>query len=133
MHIQTLPDLQRPLVAKFYRTHRSAMRVKGQAQVWVARQAEIIAALCLTPVPEGQWLTGLFVSPNHRSQGIAGRLISAAIAQTSGRVWLFCDPQLCAFYQRLGFEPAEDLPTTLMDRLTRYRQTKPLVALGYTR
>lgn len=130
MHFQNLTDLQRPLVEKFYRSHRSSMRVKGQARMWVAKDPDIIAALCLTPIPGGQWLTGLFVAPDRRNQGVAGQLIRASIEHAEGQVWLFCDPDLMAFYRELGFELTEELPHVLTDRLTRYRQTKALVALA---
>jgi GNAT superfamily N-acetyltransferase len=124
-----LADVQRPLLAKFYRAHRSPMRAKGEAQVWVARQREIVGALCLTPVADGHWLTGLFVAPAERGRGVASRLIAAALTSVEGNVWLFCEPELGGFYLRMGFVDTEDLPEELAGRLARYRQTKQLIAL----
>jgi GNAT superfamily N-acetyltransferase len=123
-----LPDLQRPLLAKFYRAHRSPMRARGEAQLWVARTAEIVGALCLTPVANGHWLTGLFVAPAERGRGVAAGLVAAALSATKGDVWLFCEPELGGFYQRLGFAEATELPTALAERLARYRQSKQLIA-----
>ena len=132
MRFTQLPELQRPLLEKFYRAHRSSMRAKGDAQIWVARDSEIVAALSLRAVQDGQWLTGLFVAPEQRGQGIASRLVEAAIAGGDRRVWLFCEPGLAGFYQRLGFVETEVLPRELVDRLARYRQTKSLIAFLYS-
>lgn len=128
-----VPDLQRPLVDKFYRAHRSSMRGKGEAILWVAKDDGIVGALNLTPMAGGHWLTGVFVAPARRREGVAGRLIDAALGEVEGPVWLFCDPELTGFYQRLGFVEAEHLPAELSDRLTRYRQTKTLIALVHQR
>lgn len=124
-----LPDVQRPLLEKFYRAHRSPMRARGEAQVWVARQPDIIGALCLTPVAGGHWLTGLFVAPDERGRGVAAGLIATALTSFAGNVWLFCEPELHGFYQRSGFTDIQDLPQELAARLARYQQTKRLIAL----
>ncbi|WP_122665965.1 GNAT family N-acetyltransferase [Pseudomonas viridiflava] len=128
-----LPPICQPLLDKFYRAHRSPMRASGTAQMWVARQQEIIGALNLTPVADGYWLTGLFVAPQWRSQAIAGRLIAQALESLTGPVWLFCQPELVAFYERSGFTPASELPPVLADKLTRYQRTKELGAMQWER
>lgn len=124
-----LPDECRPLLDKFYREHQSSMRAASKGQAWVAKQAEIIGALCLTPVAEGHWLTGLFVAPALRGQAVARGLIEAALQPLGGPVWLFCHPDLLVFYQRSGFETAQRLPQTLGERFMRYSRSKPLIAL----
>ena len=118
-----------PLLNKFYREQRSAMRGDKAAQAWVARDGEIIAALNLTPVADGHWLTGLLVADACRGQGVARRLVAQAVASVAGPVWLFCDPGLAAFYQRLGFALANDLPQVLAERLVRYQRNKALIAM----
>lgn len=118
-----------PLLNKFYREQRSAMRGDKAAQAWVAREDEIIAALNLTPVADGHWLTGLLVADTCRGQGVARQLVTRAVASVDGPVWLFCDPALTAFYQRLGFALARDLPQALADRLVRYQRNKALIAM----
>lgn len=125
-----LPEVCQPLLDKFYRSHRSAMRSSSGAQMWVARQPDIIGALCLRPVSGGHWLTGLFVDPERRSEGIAGRLIAQALKDSTGTVWLFCDPDLAGFYERNGFALADDLPQSLAEKLMRYSRAKALVAMG---
>lgn len=131
LHFLPLPDVQRPLLEKFYRAHRSPMRARGEAQMWVARQPDIVGALCLTPVAGGHWLTGLFVAPAERGRGVAAGLIASALSSVEGNVWLFCEPELSGFYQRLGFVETLQLPQELASRLERYRQTKRLVALAH--
>lgn len=126
-HYALLQPAARPLLNKFYRQHRSAMRLPAEAQGWVARDAEIIAGVCLTPVAQGQWLTGLLVTPGWRGRGVAQGLIEASIA--AGPVWLFCHPQLRGFYERIEFDLAESLPAALADRLKRYQQSKQLIAM----
>lgn len=129
LHIYPLPALARPLLEKFYRSHRSPMRLPAQGQAWVVKEAQIVAALCLTPVRHGHWLTGLFVAASWRGQGLARRLIDQAHSQCSGPLWLFCHPDLQGFYQSLGFVTAVELPTELAERLARYQRSKALVAL----
>lgn len=133
MQYYPVPDLQRPLVDKFYRAHRSSMRGKGEATLWVAKDDEIVGALNLTPIADGHWLTGVFVAPSRRRAGVAGRMINAALGEVEGPVWLFCDPELSGFYQRLGFVATEHLSAELTGRLMRYRQTKTLIALVHQR
>lgn len=129
MQFQPLSEVQRPLLEKFYKAHRSGMKARANGPMWVARDPDILAALCLTPVDTGHWLTGLFVAPVRRGQGVAHTLMEAALGGLEGNVWLFCEPDLLRLYQRSGFTKARDLPNALADRLARYRQTKPLLAL----
>ncbi|SDX08610.1 Acetyltransferase (GNAT) family protein [Pseudomonas syringae] len=125
----TLPDDCRPLLGKFYREHQSSMRAASKGEVWVARQPAIIGALSLSPVADGHWLTALFVAPSMRGKHVAHGLIGAATRSREGPVWLFCHPDLLAFYQRMGFDVAQRLPQTLGERLMRYSRSKPLIAL----
>lgn len=126
--IEPLPALQMPLLNKFYKQHRSRVRSSDE-HAWVARRQCILAALKLSPVADGHWLTGLFTDPAVRNQGVAGRLVKEALDANPGPVWLFCEPALTAFYARLGFEPCGQLPPELSGRLSRYQRSRPLVAL----
>lgn len=125
-----LPLQLRPLVDKFYRDHRSPMRSQAGDELWVTESAsEIVAALSLRPLAGGQWLTGLFVAPALRRQGVAAALLDHSLALHPEPVWLFCHPELRGFYQRLGFEDCQRLPAELDERLTRYQRTKSLIPL----
>ena len=88
-----------PLANKFYKSQRSPMRVGRSEEVWVAQQVDIIAACCLKPVADGNWLTALLVAREQRQQGIASQLLSELRAHSQGRpgcsvrrsCWAFID------------------------------------------
>ena len=129
-HYRQLPPPLRPLVDKFYRSHRSPMRSQAGDEVWVAEHAgDIIAALSLRAVTGGQWLTSLFVAPALRRQGVAATLLDQALAEHPEAVWLFCHPDLQGFYQCRGFVAGQPLPAELAERLARYQRSKSLVSL----
>lgn len=130
MHYRLLPAQLKPLADKFYRSQRSPMRANAAAQLWVAQADDIIAALGLREVDNGLWLTGLLVTPTWRGQGIASQLLEQALQHQQAPVWLFCQPGLQPFYQRLGFTLDPDLPMPLQQRLQRYRSSKTLLAMG---
>lgn len=130
IHYTALDASLWPLMNKFYRAHQSSMKAVRDAQLWVARRDEIVAALCLRPVSGGHWLTGLFVDPAYRAQGIAGRLIAEAVKGMEGPVWLFCHPDLRGFYERRGFNFEPELPYAMAERLSRYARSKPMIAMG---
>ncbi|WP_442109080.1 GNAT family N-acetyltransferase [Pseudomonas sp. NUPR-001] len=124
-----LTEAERPLLNKFYKSQGSSMRAAAQGQLWVARAEAIIAALCLSAVPGGNWLTGLWVAHDFRGQQIARGLVDAALQRCEGSVWLFCHPDLLPFYQRLQFDPCTDMPAILAERLERYQRSKRLLAM----
>ncbi|EKT4523133.1 GNAT family N-acetyltransferase [Pseudomonas putida] len=105
------------------------MRAAGDGESWVARADGIVGGLNLSPVADGRWLTGLFVAPQWRGRQVATHLIEAALAANAPPTWLFCHPDLEAFYQRVGFTLTDDLPDALNARLTRYQRSKRLVAM----
>lgn len=126
---QRLANELLPLANKFYKSQRSNMRVGRSEQVWVGQTTQIIAACCLKPIENGHWLTALLVASQCRQQGIASALLLHLLRATSGPIWLFCHPDLLAFYQRQGFQPANRLPAALTERLRRYQQKQQLLAL----
>ncbi|WP_413794359.1 MULTISPECIES: GNAT family N-acetyltransferase [unclassified Pseudomonas] len=130
IHYTLLDEPLWPLMNKFYRAHQSSMKAVRDAQLWVARRDEIVAALCLRPVSGGHWLTGLFVDPAYRVQGIAARLIAEAVNGVNEPVWLFCHPDLRGFYERRGFSFDPELPYAMAERLSRYARSKPMIAMG---
>ncbi|MBC3258727.1 GNAT family N-acetyltransferase [Pseudomonas paralactis] len=130
LHIELLAEPLWPLLNKFYRSHNSSMKALKGGRLWVARDREIVAGLCLSPVVGGQWLTGVFVDPAYRGQGVAARLIQQAVAEVDGTVWLLCHPDLEGLYQRMGFSQDTVLPQSLSERLVRYKRNKPMIAMG---
>lgn len=130
LHIEPLAEPLWPLLNKFYRSHNSPMKAQKGGRLWVARDSEIVAGLCLTQVVGGQFLTGVFVDPTYRGQGLAARLIRQAVAEVDGTVWLLCHPDLEGLYQRIGFSQDTVLPQSLSERLVRYKRNKPMIAMG---
>ena len=130
LHIEPLAEPLWPLLNKFYRSHNSSMKALKGGRLWVVRDGEIVAGLCLSPVVGGQWLTGVFVAPTHRGQGLAARLIGEAVAGFEGTVWLLCHPDLERLYQSMGFSQDTVLPQSLSERLVRYKRNKPMIAMG---
>ncbi|NBF02801.1 GNAT family N-acetyltransferase [Pseudomonas sp. Fl5BN2] len=130
LQISLLAEASRPLLDKFYRQHQSSMRASAKGQLWVVRDTEIIAGMSLAPVEHGHWLTGLFVAPASRGQGLAAQLVEQALKEIEGPVWLFCHPDLETLYQRMSFSTATQLPRALGERLARYRRNKPLLAMS---
>ena len=131
LHIEPLAEPLWPLLNKFYRRHDSSMKALKGGLLWVARDGEIVAGLCLTPVVGGQWLTGVFVDPAYRGQGLAARVLGAAVAGVEGTVWLLCHPDLEGLYRRMGFTQDTLLPQSLSERLVRYKRNKPMIAMGH--
>lgn len=129
LHCSPLGSLERKLLDHFYRQHGTRMRAAGDGQWWVARAGGIVAGMSLSPVAEGRWLTGLFVAPQWRGQQVASQLIETALQTTCGPTWLFCHPELEAFYQRQAFTLTSTLPEALASRLARYQLSKRLVAM----
>lgn len=130
INYRPLSALEHPLLNKFYRSHGSAMRAAAKGELWVARADDIVAALSLSEVPAGFWLTGLLVAPAWRNRQIARQLIAHASQDKPGTLWLFCHPELEGFYAKLGFAATNALPPVLTERLTRYQRSKALLAMG---
>jgi len=129
LHCALLIGPERRLLEHFYKQHGSRMRAANDGESWVARDDGIVAGLCLSDVDDGYWLTGLFVAPQARKRGVAAHLVEVALAGRSGPTWLFCHPDLTAYYQRLGFSLTAQLPEALASRLQRYQRSKNLLAM----
>lgn len=128
--IRQLPRDLQPLANKFYRQCGSPMRSRQAEQIWVAQEnTGIIASVCLHTLDDILWLTSLLVMPALRGKGIAGQLLANALNSQEKTVWLFCHPDLSAFYRRHGFHPGLPDNSALLARLQRYQQNKPLLAM----
>lgn len=75
----------------------------------------------------------MFVDPAYRGQGLAARVIEAAVADVDGTLWLLCHPDLEGLYQRMGFTQDTVLPQSLSERWVRYKRNKPMIAMGLDR
>lgn len=130
--VQRLAKNQHILLRKFYRHHKSSMKVTQNSEVWVVRASTLVAGVCLSPVDNGYWLTSLYTAPEYRRLGVASLLIKHLQATyLESPVWLFCHPDLQNFYRSLGFREAQQLPGVLCQRLARYQQHKALLPMLY--
>lgn len=134
--VQRLAKNQHTLLRKFYRAHKSSMKITRNAEVWVVRAPSnsIIAGICLSPTANGYWLTSLYTAPEYRRQGVASQLIQhLQVTHQASPLWLFCHPDLQHFYRTLGFINTQQLPDSLSQRLARYQQHKALIAMLYAK
>ncbi|MEL0169460.1 MAG: GNAT family N-acetyltransferase [Pseudomonadaceae bacterium] len=127
--ISCLRAEQLPLANKFYRQYQRGMKARSDQQVWVARDPEIQACLCLRPVEQAWWLTSLLVHPALRGNGLASRLLQHVRQHCTGDIWLFCAPELAPLYSANGYRPDTAAPPALRDRLQRYQRSKSLIAM----
>ncbi len=80
----------------------------------------------LVPVADGgdegmAELSGIYVLPAHRGEGVADRIVAALVERSTHRL-LYCIPltHLEPFYMRFGFTPVEaghDIPCALASKL----------------
>jgi amino-acid N-acetyltransferase len=54
--------------------------------------------------PRGHELGSIVVLPTYRNQGIAGRIITALLADETDVVYLECEKHMRGYYARFGFE-----------------------------
>lgn len=127
--ISQLTTEQLPLANKFYRQHQRGMKASTEQQVWVTRDPEIVASLCLRNVEHCWWLTSLLVAPGARGNGRASALLQQVRQHYEGSIWLFCAPELEPLYTANGYCQSALPPPALADRLRRYQRTKSLIAM----
>lgn len=120
-----------PLANKFYKVHQPSMRAHGDERVWLLQDESVLGAVRLKPIGDGHWLTGLYVVPQRRGEGLALRLLEDVLACHGRPVWLFCSPDLAGLYRQVGFLEAKALPGELEERLERYRRHQQLIALQF--
>lgn len=131
-NVQRLSKDQHMLLRKFYRNHKSSMKITQNSEAWVVRTPAIVAGVCLSPITGGYWLTSLYTAPQYRRLGVASLLIKhLQTTYHESPIWLFCHPNLKNFYHSLNFKETQHLPSFLSQRLTRYQQHKSLLAMLY--
>lgn len=91
---------------------------------WLEQEGEILAALRLEQHPWGQLLRGMWVSRDHRGQGLGSRLLVETHKQLRASP-CYCLPylHLTEFYNRNGFvETHNSAPQALKNQLQGYTQ-----------
>ena len=71
----------------------------GQWLVARSEHGDVIGVARVTEVEGARTIDDIWVAPEFRRQGVAGELIAHAGAP----LWLICDQDMIAFYERRGF------------------------------
>ncbi|TMO73732.1 N-acetyltransferase [Pseudoalteromonas sp. S3776] len=102
--VQILDALKTPLVNKFYAQYSVRGRANKQDQVWVVYKGMYIVAACrIQNKHDFLFLSTVFVAPQHRSKGLATRLLSAAVKHQPLPLYTFAYKSITALYMGLGF------------------------------
>ncbi|WP_045728572.1 GNAT family N-acetyltransferase [Xanthomonas sp. GPE 39] len=104
------------------RSHRCDTRIPTSwialdGQAWLGSVSLLQnEASCVRPF--SPWLASLYVRPHARGSGVGAALLAHGV-QVAARLsvqwlYLYCEPPLVAFYQRLGWQRYADLPFGLL-------------------
>lgn len=96
-------------VHRFYKRCRDRSKIQPGDSVYTLNiSGEIVAALRLQLRASVFFLRSVCVSPSHRRQGLATRLIKAAVAEQKGlNGYCFLQADLQALYSKAGFVCAD--------------------------
>ncbi len=89
------------------------MGIAPDVGVWFAAfdDGRIAGVARVTEVGKTRTVDDVYVVPAFRRRGVARALLE----QAASPVWLICDEDMVAFYEHLGFERADALPTELAE------------------
>lgn len=83
---------------------------EGAVHWWIERDGRVVACLRqLRDADGGTRLGRIATDPGHRGDGAAGRLITAALAESPRPVHLGAQAHLARWYRTFGFEIVGDL------------------------
>ncbi|MDK2596422.1 GNAT family N-acetyltransferase [Pseudoalteromonas obscura] len=130
-----LPEIQTPLVNKFYQANRVRGRATKQDTVWVTKSSELIAACRVQNVEQYAFLSTVFVATAYRGQGVAKRLLLCAI-ESQECVYTFAYRTIAPLYSQLNFVEIDQLtlPTVLREKFVNYtNQGREIIAMCFQR
>lgn len=132
MQVSLLDSVQTPLANKFYQAHKVRGRANKQDDIWVIKNANIVA-LCRVQNRKGNlFLSTLFVDPTYRNQGLANRLISKIRSQYDQVIYTFAYEDLEVFYRKFGFYVSTSLPDELAGMFNAYQQqNRKIIPMEY--
>ena len=126
--LSPLPQALQPLLVRFYRAHNSRNR-GAEAVCWVAVAGRHPGG----SMPDARRPRAFPDRAAGNPAGTQSRNRCTTGARGTGRQrgagLAVLQARTVAFYTRLGFGVADQLPDTLAERLARYRRTKTLIAL----
>jgi len=86
------------------------------------------------PSQNGFWMRNLYIEPPFRQQGLGSALVQFMLnsiedSKSAQPVFAFCQADLLAFYQKLGFYKltAQTLPKMMAQKLETYQKNQPLL------
>ena len=86
---------------------------------WIARDGKIVGMVRLIEVaPQTVVLDDVLVREDRRGEGIAQRLMEAAMMGMGGALYLCCHPEHIDFYAKFGF--VEVAPSSLLEPVSNY-------------
>lgn len=134
--LESVPELQIPLVNKFYKQCRySAKAVRGDVVYVLKGREGIVAAVRLEPKADGWYfLRAMCVAPEVRGQGVGSQLL-LGLSDFLQHHPCYCYPfdHLQAFYQQAGFtwRDPEQAPAFMRDAFERYtRQGRKIILMA---
>ncbi len=131
-----LEPLRFPLINRLYKAHYPAGKAKKDEVIWIGENnTGIQCCVRFKQFDSYQLLTGMFVLPTMRGQGLGLALADACVPQFKTKTcFCFAFSHLENFYHQAHFKTIEDneLPEPLQSRIKRYRQSgKNLIAMQY--
>lgn len=86
---------------------------------WIARDGKVVGMVRFIEVaPQTVVVDDVVVREDRRDEGIARRLIEAAMMGIGGALYLCCHPEHVAFYEKLGF--VEVSANSLLEPVANY-------------
>lgn len=135
--IEPLSPIRLPLLKKMYKQHYPSTKVKAEETIIVGQLNQaLVGVVRLRKVDQYRLLTGMLVVPEHRSKGLASKLLDYCTRQQhlDNSVYCFAYAHLTNLYHKHGFKEItlDDTPGALNQLYLRYsRSGKNLVIMQY--
>lgn len=122
--VQQIDHYTLPLIKQFYKKNGMRAQAPKNELIYSARlEAQLIAALRLSPLGNDYLLRSMCVAAELRRQGIGQQFLQALQpVLASHKVYCFPFSHLVDFYQQANFEliTTDDAPPAIADKFLRY-------------
>ncbi|MGI0119373.1 hypothetical protein [Zooshikella sp. RANM57] len=123
--VKQLKPVEYPLVNRFYKAQGYKGKARGNENIFVLQQPQIVAALRLTPLTDQWLLRGLWVDYMLRKQGLGLALLDGIIDfLTINHYYCFAEQDVVPFYLKANFiiPDIHTLPVSILQRFKAYQQ-----------
>ncbi|MBU2710946.1 GNAT family N-acetyltransferase [Zooshikella harenae] len=123
--VKQLKPVEYPLVNRFYKVQGYKGKARGNENIFVLQQSQIVAALRLVPLTDQWLLRGLWVDYALRRQGLGLALLNGIIDfLTISHYYCFADQDVVPFYLKAEFisPNIQTLPVPILQRFKAYQQ-----------